>query len=681
MNRTTAAVVATLIALVFLAGTSGIGFTAASNISAIPSAGPQQTGALEIDIWLSEVGSTQPVRRLSPETAEAQVIVQSNLGDRDPKNFRVELRDANGIQVFQSRELVLPTGAYSETVPISGKDLFQAYVDHADAQKGELGPAIDEAINTLEQERLKEPCAEDPSQRTQPSRVADRINQALGVRETINNIVQQLLRFSSLGSEAHMDLSDAAAEFETVFSKGSAARDKLTVPDDAPRCSGEGAPDAPDWEPDWNAVRADLEDMDAANDVAVSKIESALAAMDWDADRTFPPSGVEGRCVQNSVELRSADTGDISESYWWTVGEPGVPARLTNPQESTSPPDPTDQGNLLARPSRIYSTQVDVDGVPHSTVVEALVLDELCLPVPGVTVSFEVDEPIVEPEETAATTDANGVATVSVNATDEVGDGMATVEATVNSAQASTGLDVIGPPSRLDLRLGTSERERVPNYAVESTVQANVVVKDANNNDVADGTSVQFSIDPPDEHHVDLGGQVTTSDGQASANLIFGSSKGFYTVKVEAGDAQDTQAIQVVGPPAAIEVDADPRILSVDTPFVDQRTSTLTAKVYDGEDKVRPAPDGTSVEFEFVESEDADWASFSQGQSRVSLRDGEASTALIGAQTWYREIEIKVTATYSFGGEVRGSVSTDPENPLTIILRGETTFLPLIASR
>lgn len=659
MNRTTAMVIVTLIVLVLLGSTSHAlnvaqvwaGFTAAPTL--------QQFEALDIEVWLSQTGSTDYVRRLDPGTTEAQIVVQSDLRETDPKKFRVEVFDASGIRVFKSPTLNapdgLPTGAYTETVVIRGKDLFQAYASHVESGHPLLTSALDQAISRA--------TGGSPS----ASQVSDRIGDALAAEGDLSNGIERLRAFD-LSSDGDADTAFAAAatSLGTVNDRLNEALELL----DADSIN-------------WDDVRTKLEAAKAAADDAVAQIGTGLGSVNRDAERSFPPTGVAERCNQNTVQLREVGSGAPSDDFWWTVGTPGAPARLANPEE------PTASGGLLAQPTQIYSTLVDVAGVRHSTTVQALALDALCVPVPGVVVNFSTPaDSIVTVQSPQVTTDANGVAEVSVNATADLGDGTATVNASVDSATAAVGITVIGPPDRLNLLLGGSEFQRVPNYGVESFVQVGATLEDANGRKVADGTPVRFSINPPD-HSFSDSGQVTTARGQASALLVFGLRTGLYTIKAESGDVNSSQPIQVVGNPAQIEVEARPALLYVDTPIIDQRSSALTVTVRDSEG--RPAPDATVVEFKFANAQDADWAYFTlrpdnNGLYTTPITDGEARTSLVGSPTSLsnpnqrlvnRQVTVQVIATYKVDHEVRGSVSGET----TVTLRGPTVFLPLVSSR
>jgi hypothetical protein len=641
MNRTTVAVIATLITLVFVVGTSWAGFSLAPNLL--------QDDRLDVDIWLSQIGSTDPIRRLDPGVSQAQVVIRSNLRDTDPDDFRIELVDANGIRIFQSETLMLPTGSHTRMVEISGREVFSGYVSHVESWRTRLKDEVGAALLSAQEDN---PSA---------GQVRNGIDDALAAGQFLGNGVERLRAF---------DLSadgGAASAFQATETALTQVSNRLT--------EARGLLDADDI--DWNAVQSKLQTAQTAANDATNQAQTGLDAL-TDRSRNFPPTGVAGRCNQNTAQLRIAGSGTISGDFWWTVGTPGAPARLTNPQ------DPATTGNLLAQYAQIYAMTVNVAGARHSTDVEALMLDALCLPVPSASVDFSASaNPVVTLQSSQATTNANGIAKVTVNATNELGDnGTATVRATVNgSVTASTDLTIIGPPHRLSLRLGGSENLRIPNYGVESTVQISAVLKDKNLNDVADGTPVRFTIDPPDHSFPDSG-QVTTAGGQASAILILGSATGFYEIKAISGDVNNSQLIRVVGYPATIQVEANPDRIQVNTPIVDQRSSTLRVKVQD--DEGQPAPDGTLVEFVVNSSgpdSDADYVYFptlsqvDRGRYATSIVDGEVSATLVGNQALYRRVQIQVKATYSVNNEVRGSASTT----VPILLHsGEVTFLPLI---
>lgn len=645
MNRKTVVAIAALLVLLFLIGTTWAGFAAATIL--------QQSEPLDINVWLSQAESTDPVRRLDPDTSVAQIVVQSNLRDTDPNRFRVEVWDGVGIRVFQSGALQLPIGSHTESIVITGTTVFNAYSSYIDSEATALQEAVSDAVG--------EANKTDPDS----SQVRSLTQDVLAVEDRLSNGVGRMRAFD-LSADGGADAAFAAAEtaLSTASDRGNEAIDLL------------GADPL-----DWGAVRAKLQAMETAATDATTQIDTGLAAVNASAERSFPPTGVTGRCNQNAVQLRVAGSDTVSDDFWWTVGTPGAPARLTNSEQ------PTAVGQLRAIRAQMYATSVDVAGAPHSAVVEALALDSLCVPVPGVTVNFGTPAgSIVTVQTPQVTTDANGEAQATINATSEIGNGTATVNATVDSVTASVGLTVIGPPALLNLRLGGSEVERIPNYGVESTVQVGAVVKDSNGNDVADGTPVQFSINPPDHAFTDSG-QVTTADGQASATLVFGSATGTYMIRAQSGSIQDDQEIRVVGNPTQIDVEPDRGMVKVNTLNVDSRTIQLTVTVKDSEGQW--APDGTMVEFEFVNPDDADWAFFNfqpdnLGRYRKPIINGQTVTPLVGNPTnlanpnqmlaGQREIEVRATATYSVSGEERASVSQD----ITVVLQGQMVFLPLI---
>lgn len=645
MNRSTLAAIAALLVVVFLIGASWAGHAAASIL--------QQSEPLDVNVWLSQIDSTDPIRRLDPGTSAAQVVVQSNLRDSDPNRFRAEVWDATGIRIYQSGALQLPVGSHTETIVITGTTLFNAYSSYIDSEATALQNAVADTVT--------EAGKTDPD----PAQLRSLIQDALAVEDRLRNGVGRMRAFD-LSADVGADAAFAAAEtvLTTVSDRGNEAIDLLNA------------------DPiNWDDVRSKLQAMETAATNAASQVSTGLAAVNPTAERSFPPTSVAGRCNQNAAQLRVAGSDTVSDDFWWTVGTPGTPARLTNSEQ------PTAVGQLRAFRAQMYATSVDVAGVPHGAVVEALVLDDVCIPVPGVNVNFSTPAgSIVAVQTPQVTADANGVAQATINATDEIGNGTATVNATVDSVSASAGLTVIGPPALLNLRLGGSEVERIPNYGVESTVQVGAVVKDANGNDVADGTPVQFSINPPDHSFTDSG-QVTTSGGQASATLVFGSATGTYTIGAQSGSTQDVQEIRVVGNPSQIQITPDRNMVKVNTLNVDNRTIQLTVTVKDSEGQW--APDGTMVEFEFVNPDDADWAFFNfqpdnLGRYRKPIINGQTIAPFVGSPTnlsdpdqmlaGQREVVVRVTATYSVSGEQRGSVPHD----ITVVLQGQMLFLPLI---
>jgi hypothetical protein len=691
MQRKSLIIGALPIAVLALALTAWTGLTKASSLAQAP------TGNL--NIWVSTTEDGDPVRRLDPGTTEAQIVIESTL--QTSRSFHVEVIDAVGILVFQHKDLTLPAGAYSTTIPLRGKDFFQSYLNGAQTQEAALAPAINEAIIVLEEERAKDPCfyeppQDDPSKRTNPARVASRIEQVLGLQGSVDSILQQLLRFNSLESDARTDITDAQAALAALLARGSAAIEKLQVPDDAPRCPPP-LEHVPDWEPDWDSVRADLDEMLAAANTVGSKIDSAVAAVDSEADRSFPSTAIVGQCSQNVLQLVDANSQTASADFWWTVGTAGAPARLTNPQQ------PTLTGTLQTTVGQIYATTV-IHGEPITqTTIHALVLDAQCVPVEGATVNFAVaaeDAGQANLSANQVATNANGEAEVTLTATDTLGDGTVQVTATVDSASASTTVNVIGPPETVEFRGGLVS---LSNFGVNDIVPVTVIVRDANGRNVIDGTPVTFSINPPD--HAFSDGAVSTDNGQATATLVFGDRTGVYTVQAQAGGAdgpQRSRGIRVVGVPSSITVKPlDPNTgAPINTIFVrpTSRSAEIQVEVWSDEAEGIPAPDTTVVEFDFGDENDWCWAGFSAPTPRedrylTTLSNGRASATLVvtnistaeqgciaGEGLAYEQIHLRVTATYE-PRALNPDARTQIEQTVRIDLRGQSVFLPLVSRR
>ncbi|MFQ5344274.1 MAG: hypothetical protein ACE5F6_22255, partial [Anaerolineae bacterium] len=346
MNRSILAAVAALLVVVVLIGASWAGHAAASVL--------QQSEALDVNVWLSQADSTDPVRRLAPGTSTAQIVVQSNLRDTDPNQFRAEVWDATGIRVYQSGALQLPIGSHTEAIVITGTTVFNAYSSYVDSESTAFQDAVSDAVAEAD--------------RTDPdaSQLRSLIQDVLAVEDRLSNGVGRMRAFDlSADDGADAAFGEAETALTTVSDRGSEAVDLL------------GADPI-----NWDDVRAKLHAMETAATDAVTQIDTGLAAVNPGAARSFPLTGVAGRCNQNAVQLRVAGSDSVTDDFWWTVGTPGAPARLANSEQ------PTADGQLRAIRAQMYATSVGVAGVPHSAVVEALVLDALCGPVPGVTVNF-----------------------------------------------------------------------------------------------------------------------------------------------------------------------------------------------------------------------------------------------------------------------------------------------------
>lgn len=697
MKQRTLALVASLAALVLVATTSGGWTLAAQQPTDQPSQGPPPE-EIDVQAWLSEMGSMDPTRRLAPGTTQAQVHVQSDLGET--RDARIEVTDSRGFEVFRSDTFVLSSGEDEHTVVVTGMDMLQGYLDILAEQKNEPVADIDNesqaspgALQVMEEEEAKEPCTfdpvnDDPSLRTNPGRVALHVGEVVGSARSLETLLEQILRFDSLGDGVIGNLNAALAELATVDTSAQAAIDELQVPDDAPLCSDPlvYGVEIPNWEPNWNDVRADLNAALTAANTALTQIDNADAAIDEEADRGIPTTSVPDECNQNTVQLSflrtlpdSSIRWEQATDFWWTVGTPREPARIA------SPDDPNNPDSLSIQPATIYATSVTAAGVPHESQVQALVQDSRCVPVAaGVTVDFSAGENgLVTLSSDQATTDENGVVEVTANATAEVGDGTAQVTASVGEdAQATEDIRIIGPAAQVLLRLAGREVDRVPNFGITSSVQVTAEIKDANGNDVADGTPVEFSIDPGNDHTI-TNPSVTTANGRAVAQLIFGTTTGAYFVQAHAGDASDVQEIRVVGHPDSIQVDADPQVINVNTPLPERRQSLFTIEVLDSEGN--PAPDSTKLDFE-IEPSSYVHVGFFQGLNEVepgvyqatNLTDGQtqatfvASSDLIG----HYPVTIRITATYTDGG---GGVPVDTTVSLFVYnSASETIYLPLI---
>ncbi len=635
---------------------------------------PEQTQLRQgqITVWISTTQDGELVRRLDPTTSEAWVVVRSNLGRDDHKEYVVELQDAAGISVFRSDILTLPTGPYTISVPISGTLMFQGYLNYAESRKDALANKVDRAINALQEERNKS----NPN----VARVISRIQDVLAIQRDLDAALERLRAFDNLESAADTAFQNAQTNLSTIADEGDAAINALRA------------------NPiDWDGAAAHLQTVQNAAATAATNIDNGISAVDENMVRHFPPTPVAGRCSQNQVILlaKLRDTYSPATDSWWTVGTPGAPARITNPQQ------PAQTGALQAEIGQLYTTNVHISGtVTTTTPIHALVLDDACVPVEGATVHFAVAAEDAGQATLSAedvTTDANGEATVELSTTDTLGDGAVQVTATVDSASASTTVNVVGPPASVEFQGGLVSQS---NFGVNDIVQVTVVVRDANGRSVIDGTEVEFSIDPPE--HTFSDGVVTTDNGRASATLVFSDRTGQYTIHARAGGPggpEQVRTIRVVNPPRRVDVQVvNPDTgVPINTIFVQapKRYAEIRVNVWSEMTEDVPAPDSTIVEFDFEDPNDWCWAGFSaptpdsEGRYRTTLANGHAIATLVARETSnphregcvrgkhvaFERLHLRVTATYQppEGSPIVRSTT------IPIDLRGYTVFLPLIS--
>lgn len=167
-------------------------------------------------------------------------------------------------------------------------------------------------------------------------------------------------------------------------------------------------------------------------------------------------------------------------------------------------------------------------------------------------------------------------------------------EATVKISLTGTG--VVGPPSTVTLI--TDPINVVADGASTSTLTS--VVKDAEGNDVADGTPVSFTTD-----RGTLGSStitVTTTNGVATATLTAPTERGIAVVQAQAGGISDYTAVFFKEPGQPDVVDSKTEATEPGTDTVDARgeANTTVTKSGDGTPTITVAqydenPDGPGI--------------------------------------------------------------------------------------
>jgi nitrogen fixation protein FixH len=181
----------------------------------------------------------------------------------------------------------------------------------------------------------------------------------------------------------------------------------------------------------------------------------------------------------------------------------------------------------------------DYSDLPRKAQVTAKVADANGNPHKDIVVNFTASDGIIT---SAATTDGNGEAKVDYSPPDLVptnGQVTITAQITVNGSPI-TGQTTLrvrpGPPAQISIAANPSELP--PDGRSTSVITA--TVKDANGNDVKDGTKVTFELQQPipqgttwlpnRQDRV----EVSTVNGQAQATLLAGTQAGKANIKVSA---------------------------------------------------------------------------------------------------------------------------------------------------
>lgn len=213
---------------------------------------------------------------------------------------------------------------------------------------------------------------------------------------------------------------------------------------------------------------------------------------------------------------------------------------------------------------------LSADGVSTST-IRAKVTDIFNNPISGETVSFSALYGTISP--VTATTDANGIATVTYTAPDTF---------PPSGTDTVTGVSTNGTTSSTVITLIQAMVGSVTVTAGSSTLVADgssstviiATVKDINNNPVPDGTAVSFTT---------TAGTVSsstaaTTNGMATVTLKSSTNLGTATVTATSGGVSGSGTITfIAGPVATLTVTAIPDNLSAGI----TNTSTVTAKARD----------------------------------------------------------------------------------------------------
>ncbi len=234
---------------------------------------------------------------------------------------------------------------------------------------------------------------------------------------------------------------------------------------------------------------------------------------------------------------------------------------------------------VTANPSNLTA-----DGASTST-IQATVTDANANPVANESITFSAVSGNLT--EASATTNANGIATVTYTAPGTVpAGGTDTVTATsTNNTTGNVTITIIAA-SVGTVTVTAGSASIVADGASSTIIRAEV--KDTNGNNIADGTTVDFVTTAG----ILSAGSATTTNGVASLTLTSGTNLATATIRATAGGVSNTTTVNfVAGPAAQVVVRANPSNLTADG----TSQSTIHVTVLDGNDN--PVADGEVLTF------------------------------------------------------------------------------------
>jgi hypothetical protein len=359
-------------------------------------------------------------------------------------------------------------------------------------------------------------------------------------------------------------------------------------------------------------IRAQVQDAFGNNVANGTRVSFETTAGKIQADQPDPsdPTQKTGRTVNGvaTATLTSSTTANTVA----TVTVRAVQTGAIGTAQVNFTPGPPASVDATASPEAISITFTG--GAQNSATITAVVRDSTGQAVPnGTTVEFRTTLGDFGAGATVTTaTTVNGIAQVRLNSGTVAGTATVTATALDASGKPLVGdsLEVKfipGPPATVTLNVNPANI--VADGKSTSTITA--VVRDAENNNVSDGTVVTITVSggtlptiPPDEPDQDPaanGYQVKTVNGVAKATLTSSTEAGRETITAAAGTAAANAEITFSSDvPANITLGWNPPLTYTPSIWADnQSTQQVTAQVTTKTGE--PVSDGTTIKFRILD--------------------------------------------------------------------------------
>ncbi len=545
-------------------------------------------------LWLA-LGAPAPALAVGPSQVD-DVTIRMVRNGQPESVFPSDTKTVNGVVTYNIRGNDNTPIARRTTISVLDPVGLEVYSETFQTDTSYVGSATKSfSVSGDQMMTVYRTIAASQSQTAQSSAqaIAPATTSVTNAMLTSVSAVQYAATQARLATERMQTFSEVPNATKTLLAQASSDLQTAINRADAIVSAGACNPAGQDCSSKVTSFNQNLQTIQQKTQSAQTAITQALSQISGLSNLSVP---LTNQCLYNaqnqpvqqtytSVVLQvvpPSTTATRRDTWEWQVGDPSAFAQ---------------SAILTAAPSTIYTQDVTI--VPtHTSQIRATVLDPQCLPVlDGVNVNFATTLGTLTPTSTTTSSSGglHGLASTTLQAGNQAGNAVVTVTG-LSANQTAAQVAIVGPARTITFQTGSGQQTSLIIQRGAQT-QIEVRVVDVNNNPVADGTVVQFSVtngagtfNPP---------SVTVFDGIARTMFTAGSNSANATItaQVPGTTAQALLQITIAGDPANIQLrvqDTYSTTLYLNTS--DQSPYTFVeAVVKDAQGN--PVADGTMVEF------------------------------------------------------------------------------------